>query len=132
MDLIQQHNIFEFHNGQLWKQLIGIAMGIHPAPPPFANIYLARRIDKQIHILAHKYGKNGKSSIIMMKRFLDDMFKIFRGTSKQLHMLLDDMNKIHPTLKFTMTHITLVSEHKEENVNANQHHLFPFLILNFP
>ena len=82
MNLIQKYNIFEFHDGQLWKQLIGVAMGTHPAPP-FADIYLARRIDEQIRILAHKYGKDGKSSIMIMKRFLDDILKIFRGTTKQ-------------------------------------------------
>ena len=31
MDLVQKLNIFEFHDGQLWKQLHGVAMGIHPA-----------------------------------------------------------------------------------------------------
>ena len=56
MDLIQTCNIFEFHYGQLWKQLVGVAMGIHPAPS-FANIYLARRIDKAIRQLEFKYGK---------------------------------------------------------------------------
>ena len=50
MDLIQTCNIFEFHDGQLWKQLIGVAMGIHPAPS-FANIYLARRIDRKLRNL---------------------------------------------------------------------------------
>ena len=86
MDLIQKYNIFEFHNGQLWKQLIGVAMGIHPAPP-FANIYLAKRIDNQIEKLAFQYGKNCKSSILMMKRFLDDILKVFQGSTKQLHSL---------------------------------------------
>ena len=47
MDLVQKYNIFEFHDGQLWKQLIGVAMGIHPAPS-YANIYLAKRIDEAI------------------------------------------------------------------------------------
>ena len=55
MDLIQKYNIFEFHDGQLWKQLVGVAMGIHPAPS-FANIYLARRIDRIITQLGKKYG----------------------------------------------------------------------------
>ena len=41
-----------------------------------------------------------------IKRFLDDILKIFKGTTKQLHELFDDMNKIHPTLKFTMNHTT--------------------------
>ena len=43
MDLVQKHNIFEFHDGQLWKQTIGVAMGIQPAPS-FANIYLAKEL----------------------------------------------------------------------------------------
>ena len=60
MDLIQNYNIFEFHDGMLWKQLIGVAMGIHPAPS-FANIYLARRIDNKIRELGIKYGENKKS-----------------------------------------------------------------------
>ena len=74
-------------SSKLWKQLIGVAMGIHPAPP-FANIYLAKRIDKQIEKFAFKYGKDGKSSILMMKRFLDDILKVFQGSTKQLHSLL--------------------------------------------
>ena len=45
MELIQTCNLFEF-NQDLWKQLIGVAMGIHPAPS-YANIYLAKRIDEQ-------------------------------------------------------------------------------------
>ena len=54
MNLVQKYNIFEFHDGMLWKQLIGVAMGIHPAPS-FANIYLARRIDKELEDLGRKY-----------------------------------------------------------------------------
>ena len=38
MNLIQKYNIFKFNDGQLWKQLIGVAMGALPAPP-FADIY---------------------------------------------------------------------------------------------
>ena len=43
MDLIQKYNIFEFHDGQLWKQLYGVAMGIHPAHS-FADIYLVKEL----------------------------------------------------------------------------------------
>ena len=62
MDLVQKHNIFEFHDGQLWKQIIGVAMGIHPAPS-YANIYLVRRIDSEIRKLAQKYCENGASAL---------------------------------------------------------------------
>ena len=48
----------------LWRQVMSVAMGIHPAPS-FANIYLARRIDKVIMDLGVKYGENGKSAFIL-------------------------------------------------------------------
>ena len=92
MELVQSHNIFEFHDGMLWRQLKGVAMGIHPAPS-FANIYPARRIDNKVKELGEKYGTDGKSAFLIFKRFLDDLFKIFRGTSKQLHELFIEMNK---------------------------------------
>ena len=56
MDLVQKYNIFEFYDGQLRKQTIDVTMGIHPAPS-FANIYLAKRIDSEIKIIAQKYGE---------------------------------------------------------------------------
>ena len=126
MELIQDYNIFEFHDGQLWKQLVGVAMGIHPAPP-FADTYLSRRIDNQIIEASLKYGKDGKSPIRIMKRFLDDILKLFTGTSKQLHCLLDDMNKIHPTLKFTMAHTTLINEPEEDRCDCQPQISIPFL-----
>ena len=48
-------------------------MGIHPAPS-YANIYLARRIDEHIKRLGIKYGRDGKSAWLILKRFLDDIF----------------------------------------------------------
>ena len=83
MDLVQRHNIFEFHDKQLWKQIIGVAMGIHPAPS-FANIYLARRIDSLITKLALQYGKNGSSPLYIFKGFLDDMFPDTQGYFKTI------------------------------------------------
>ena len=105
MDLVQKLNIFEFHDGQLWKQIIGVAMGIHPAPS-FANIYLARRLDGAIRDISEKYGENGQLAFQIFKQFLDDLFQIFRGTSKQLHKMYEEINQIHPTIKFTMVHTT--------------------------
>ena len=40
----------------------------------------------------------------IMLRFLEDIFKIFVGTSKYLHMLFNEMNQIHPSIKLTMNH----------------------------
>ena len=41
-----------------------------------------------------------------MKRFLDDIFQIFCGSTRQLHNFIEEINKIHPNIKFTMTHTT--------------------------
>ena len=103
MNLVQQYNIFEFHYAQLWKHLIGVAMGIHPVPS-YANIYLAERIYEAIIRLGNKYGMNGESAFKIFKRFLDDIFQVITGTTKELHNLYEEINNIHPTLKFTLIH----------------------------
>ena len=126
MDLIQKHNIFEFHDGQLWKQIYGVAMGIHPAPS-FANIYLARRLDEIITQLGRKYGKNGESAFKIFKRFLDDLFQVFIGTRKQLHELFKKINQIHPTLKFTMVHTSVDKESEENKCDCTKTTSIPFL-----
>ena len=131
MDLIQRHNIFEFHDGQLWKQIIGVAMGTHPAPS-YANIYLDKRIDLKIRNLAKKYDKNGNSSLQLFKRFLDDLIQIFRGTTKELHQLYEEINNIHPTLKFTMEHTTPKNELEEDRCNCERKDSIPFLDQNYP
>ena len=125
MELTQASNIFEF-NQDLWIQLVGVAMGIHPAPS-YANIYLARKLDNQIAALGEKYGTNGKSAWLLFKRFLDDLIKIFVGTTKQLHNLFNEMNAIHPTIKFTMTHTTPKEEGVEDRCNCEPLDSIPFL-----
>ena len=126
MDLIQMYNIFEFHDGQLWKQLYGVAMGIHPAPS-FANIYLGRRIDLEIIKIINKYVQEGNQSFKILKRFLDDLFQIFTGTTKDLHRLYEEINRIHPTLKFTMVHTTIENELDEDRCDCAETDSIPFL-----
>ena len=81
--------IQHFHDGQLWKQLIEVAMGIHPAPS-FANIYLAIRIDKAIKSLGLKYGKNGMSVFKILKLF---WMTCFRYLMAQLDNYIKFMRK---------------------------------------
>ena len=76
LDLIQRNNIFEFHDGQLWKQLVGVAMGIHQAHS-LANIYLARRLDEAIKRLGYKHGEGGNSVFLILKKILVDLIKIY-------------------------------------------------------
>ena len=62
-----------------------------------------------------------------MKRFLDDYFKIFQGSTKDLHALLDMINKAHPTIKLTMSHTTIPNEPQEDKCNCPEQSEIPFL-----
>ena len=54
--------------------------------------------------------ENGEIPLKFMKRFLDDLFFIFVGSISDLHAFFEEINKLHPTIKFTMTHTTSQSE----------------------
>ena len=104
LELILKYNIFEYDK-KLWKQRIGTAMGSKPAPS-YANIFMAKTIDGQFWKISEKYTENGSIPLKFMKRFLDDIFLIFQGSIKNLHSFFVEINKIHPYIKFTMTHKT--------------------------
>ena len=86
MELILYNNIFSFHDS-LWIQLIGAAMGSKPVPA-YANIFMDK-IYQIIKTLAKQYDEGDQKALQLMKRFLDDIFIIFHGTTKKLHELLD-------------------------------------------
>ena len=94
MELLLQHNLFEF-NLSTWRQKIGTAMGVHPAPN-YANIYLARRIDRQIKELSEQCLENGGLQLKLFLRFLDDITQLFFGTTKDLHTFLKKSTKFTP------------------------------------
>ena len=71
----------------------------------YANIFMARRIDNRISRLAAQI-ENGNNPLLCFKRFLDDIFTIYTGTLENLHKFLQELNNIHPTIKFTMNHTT--------------------------
>ena len=80
-------------------------MGTKPAAS-YANIFMARKVDKRLFEIAEKYMENGEIPLKFMKRFLDDIFLIFLGTITRLHEFFNEINNMHPTIKFTMTHTT--------------------------
>ena len=125
MELILKYNLFEFDKS-IYQQLIGTSMGSKPAPS-YANIYLAKRIDNEILRLGLKYGQSGNSALLTMRRFLDDIFSIFRGTTKQLHNFFDELNKIHPTLKFTLNHTSPENEAAKDRCQCQTQISIPFL-----
>ena len=104
LELVLKHSIFEF-NSELWLQLIGTAMGASPAPS-YANMFMAESIDDKIKILAQKLSENGSNPIKLMKRFLDDIFILYKGSVRNLHRFFQEVNKINKHIKFTMNHTT--------------------------
>ena len=83
---------------------MGTSIGSNPAPP-FANIFMAK-IDKEILRVAQKMKVEHNVTLEFLKRFLDDLFAIFIGSTKLLHKLWKENNKIHPSVNFTILHTT--------------------------
>jgi len=120
LELVLNNNLFEF-SGETYKQLIGSAMGSSPAPP-YSDMFMDRRVDKQISREANLLGQQ-----LFLKRFLDDLFSIFVGSTKKLHELQNQINKINPNIKFTMEHTSIEGECPEERCECPERKSIPFL-----
>ena len=94
LKFVLENNYFLFDN-ILYKQLFGTAMGTKMAPP-YANLFLGKLEEEQI-----TNNDNYKNNIKFYKRFLDDIFLIWKGTLFELNLFLEFINTIHPTIKFT-------------------------------
>ena len=126
MEAILENNLFTF-NSEYFQQNIGASMGQRPIPS-YANIFMGRRIDTKIRELSQKYNEEGNNSNLrFLKRFLDDVFMIFQGTSKQVHQLFQDINKIHPAIKFTFVHTSPESEPESDSCSCPKQTSVPFL-----
>ena len=125
LEIILKYNIFEF-NQELYQQVIGTAMGTRPAPP-YANIFMANKIDNKIKEVASKINDNEEDSIKILKRFLDDIFMIYVGSTKNLHNLLKEINKIHPNINLTMSHTLNISEQISSKCECEVRDSIPFL-----
>ena len=91
-------NIFEFDE-KLFLQKIGTAMGTVCAPP-FANLFM-NKIDDLLRELARAISMNNEDPVRLYKRFLDDIFLVWRGSVEELQLFLKEINLVHPTIKFT-------------------------------
>ena len=105
LNIILKFNIIQF-NEKLFKQIVGAAMGSKPIPS-YANIFMARMLDNVISDILKQYEENQELLLKIFKRFLDDLFFIFIGSTKALHTLLEEINMIHPNIQFTMQHTSI-------------------------
>ena len=77
-------------------------MGCKPAPD-VANIFMKELDSRIIELSAQMFSPD---TIKMYRRFLDDIFLIFRGSPNDLHQFLSEVNKLHQSIKFTVQHTT--------------------------
>ena len=68
--------------------------------PPYANIFM-NKMDHLLKTLAKSLTENGENPIRLFKRFLDDIFIVWKGTIEELQTFLKEINSLHPTIKFT-------------------------------
>ena len=60
-------------------------------------------------------------------RFLDDLFSVFEGTTKQLNSLWQKINTLHPSVKFTLQHTTPEKENSDDHCECERVASVPFL-----
>ena len=124
LEVILKYNLFEF-NQELYIQKIGTAMGSVPAVS-YANIMMAKKIDPKILALAEKYqSQTGMNPLQFFRRFLDDCKLVWRGTAAKLHEFFNELNTLHSSLKFTMSHTA--SKHPGDQCDCPQVTSVPFL-----
>ena len=99
LQLVLTCNVFQFDKS-LFLQACGTAMGTACAPN-YATIMM-HSIDLKIKDLAKRIAAGG-NPLILLKRFLDDIFMIWRGSVENLERFLELVNTLHPTIKFTST-----------------------------
>ena len=76
-------------------QLVGTTMGTKAAPS-YANLLMGRYEETICEIFIW--------AILFWKRFIDNIFLIFLGTTTQLSTLHDFTKHLHPTIKFAFQH----------------------------
>ena len=125
LELLLHFNIFEFQNN-LYRQEIGASMGSKPSPP-YSDIFMAQQIDTAITYLADLFRRNMNLTMLLLKRFLDDLFMIFIGSTKVLHIFLSEVNKINPNIKMTMSHTSVKNEPLHLKCDCETKYSIPYL-----
>ena len=93
MKFILKNNTFTFEN-QIYKQESGTAMGT-PMAPTISNLFMGW--------LEERLLSNSPVPIDskFWKRYIDDIFFLWTGTSEEFDTFFDYINNFHDTIKFT-------------------------------
>ena len=120
MEVLLKNNLFVFED-QLYSQEVGAPMG-GPAVPDYANIFMAKKIDKGIREILTR-----NQALKLFKRFLDDIFIIFCGSTRDLHSLFKEINAINSSIQLTMSHTSVPGEDPLEKCECETKESIPFL-----
>jgi hypothetical protein len=91
LKFILKDNYFQFMN-KYYLQILGIAMGCKLSPA-FANIFM----DEIERNMTSKYSWY----IDLWRRYIDDIFFIWKSTLPRLKRFIEHCNSFHPNLKYT-------------------------------
>ena len=90
-------------------------MGSNPAPP-FADNFMAK-IDTKVWEIVEKLKKTNETTMECMFWFLDDLMSVYIGSTKSLHILWEEMNKIPPLVEFTLQpHVKMKNQKTDATV----------------
>lgn len=101
LTLILTLNNFQF-NDQNILQINGVSMGTKCAPT-YATLYMGKFEENYILPVI-------REAILLYCRFIDDIFFIWTKTEDELVRVIDELNSIHPTIKFDV-------QFSKENIN---------------
>lgn len=90
-----QQDFFKY-NGKMYKQEEGLSMG--SSLSPLLAEFFMDNIENRIFDTNNRFTR----SIGMWKRYVDDIFCIWKGTEEELQIALSKMNEIHHRIKFTV------------------------------
>ena len=91
LKIVLTHNYFHFAD-RMYHQVQGTAMGTKTAPA-YANLFMAE--------LEESILENTTTTPLLWKRYIDDILCIWPGSPESLETFVDQINSMHPTIKFT-------------------------------
>ena len=92
--LVLKNNVFE-HNGKIYRQKQGTAMGTKFAPP-YAITFMGEFEENAL--------ANFELKPFVWWRYIDDIFMVWQHGEEELLKFIEYLNSIHPTLKFTYSY----------------------------
>ena len=90
-EFVLKNNYFEF-NGKVKKQISGTAIGTKFAPP-YACIFMDQNDTEFLKTQKHKP--------LILFCYIDDVFFIWTHGKETLGLFLEDLNNLHPNIKFS-------------------------------